>query len=735
MPDPNPEDLVNATYESLRDCRPRVKQDVLYAKTPNGVIFHNATTGFQITSRSGYEFARKVVPFFDGNNRVAELYDVLPEQHRPMLVSLVGSLLERGFVRDVGAIDVVPEGLDATTEQYFRTQINYIDHYEDGAAGRFLTLRNTRVAVLGSDQVARWAILSLIRNGVREIGVDAALELGGNRTSSITAELQTLAAAGVEAKVDRLSGSSWDALQGYEYVLVAGGDEAAPLVYNLLREGIPDGVLLDAATTIGGSAVVGPLMSSGRAGCWLCAMLRLSGNAEPADAADAWAQLAAGVAVPEHRPTSRTLAAMLGNLLGYEVFRSATGAMRAETQDALIIQNLKSMDVTTEVLLPHPCCPRCVDEPSLSEPLLTATDLTDVEPREEPRIAPADVDRSDGQFTSAQRHHSLFGASAGLFAAYDDADFTQLPLRVGRIRFGIGNGRRRAVAAFDVHNTVGARLRAVRAAARSYVEVQSGRRAVPVTSPDTRRIGAERIATRAASAKVAIAEWLPGTLLSDRRPVLVPAAAVWPTAPANDGGIFHRTGAGLAVAESPAEAMGAGLLGAWSLQRLLTVTAGTARPALVDLASLGAQEQLSYLVKSAANLGITVELLDLSGEDGAPVLLARTAGGWALGAALSWTDAAIDALRDVLGAAQVRQEFPDADLDLGPVLLDSFDPAVLVATEARPASLDRATDWAGMSAALTSAGLDAVAVDVGSLDLVRGGLSALRVLLVDSANR
>ena len=52
-------------------------------------------------------------------------------------------------------------------------------------------------------------------------------------------------------------------------------------------------------------------------------------------------------------------AAMLGNLLGYEVFRLTTGALAAETEGRLVLQDLDSLDVATEPLLPHPACPHC----------------------------------------------------------------------------------------------------------------------------------------------------------------------------------------------------------------------------------------------------------------------------------------------------------------------------------------------------------------------------------------
>lgn len=55
----------------------------------------------------------------------------------------------------------------------------------------------------------------------------------------------------------------------------------------------------------------------------------------------------------------RPLAAMIGNLLGYEVFRAASGSLPAETAGRILVQDTASLDVTAEPLFPHPRCPFC----------------------------------------------------------------------------------------------------------------------------------------------------------------------------------------------------------------------------------------------------------------------------------------------------------------------------------------------------------------------------------------
>jgi bacteriocin biosynthesis cyclodehydratase domain-containing protein len=362
-------------YEEIAATRPRIRRDVLYTQTPTGVHFHNARGGFSVVMPSAYRFASIIVPHLTGENTVETLCQGLGDKQREMVTRLVGTLYARGFARDAvppAADAPVPE---AAVAERFAAQIDYVDHYADEAAGRFLRFRGTRVAVLGEDRLARWAALSLIRNGCAAVALPAAADSAGTAADGpddglheVRAEAAELAAAGcpVELSVppsDRAPGEyGWDDLDGYDVVLVTGEHAARQ---SAALADVPAGRMLVPAWAYGGSVVIGPLMENGTAGCWTCAALRLTANGDPADAADLWASL--GPAAPRAgglpgggRATPRgPVAAMIGNLLGYEVFRLTTGALAAETRGQLVVQHLDSLDTVAEPLLPHPACPAC----------------------------------------------------------------------------------------------------------------------------------------------------------------------------------------------------------------------------------------------------------------------------------------------------------------------------------------------------------------------------------------
>ncbi|OEV07116.1 hypothetical protein AN219_32735, partial [Streptomyces nanshensis] len=273
--------MATAAYDAVAASRPRIRRDVLFTETPDGVLFHTADGGFQLTARSAYRFATLIVPHLDGEHTVAEISAGFGERQRAMLGELVRTLYTRGFARDVPVPDGAPGDEGFPTPQAarrFAAQIAYVDHYADAPERRFERFRRARVAVVGDDETARWCVLSLIRNGGSAIGL-----LPGVERTGIDAEAAEAAAGGCPVELTTLTGAhggdpgapSWSELRRFDTVVVTGGPRAAQRLFPLLREGIPEGTVLVPAWSFGELAVMGPLMDRTRTGCFSCAVLRL----------------------------------------------------------------------------------------------------------------------------------------------------------------------------------------------------------------------------------------------------------------------------------------------------------------------------------------------------------------------------------------------------------------------------------------------------------------------------
>jgi bacteriocin biosynthesis cyclodehydratase domain-containing protein len=484
-------------------------------------------------------------------------------------------------------------------------------------------------------------------------------------------------------------------------------------------------------------------MTRDGSGCWTCAALRLGANGEPGAAADLWSAAAPGGPYDPAAPgLTGPLAAMVGNLLGYEVFRRTTGVLPAETENQLLIQHTDSLDTVAEPLLPHPRCPHCAPaEPEPEAPVqvadLPAATATGgaVSPLGGPVGSGAEEeDAAQAALAEISDRSVLVQPRAGVFAAYADEDWTQTPLKASTVVLGTGHRERREITAFDVHHVAGARLRALLRAAEVY-----GEHVVPVrhalTGPELeaargkwRTVGAGALALASGlGASEEPARWCPVTSLLTGETVLVPAAALRPFGPDNQARLVEATSAGNGAGTTPAAAVARALRTALAHDALRRALGGTAEVRRLTPDADGDDAELTFLLRSAAGLGTDLDLLDLGGG-ALPVVLARAAdpaGGaphWTVAAGLRRRDALLAAVRDLLGGVQAGRA-----LDPGDPLLADLDPAALAVTGEAPPAAD--TTWPEAAAALRAAGRDVLTTAAGTPDLAAGRIHTARALL------
>jgi bacteriocin biosynthesis cyclodehydratase domain-containing protein len=749
---------VGVMQDIIAETRPRLRRDVLFTQMPSGVLFHNAHGGFSLKTQSAYRFASLVVPHLNGENTVSALCQGLGDIHRDMLVKLVGALYEHGFARDatvtggVSAAALTPE-----VSARFAPQMAYVDHYADDQAGRFQRFRQTRVAVLGDDLLARWCALSLVRNGCAAVGVLPGIGGAASGLNAVEDEARALTAVGCPVSITQLDDKrssatgllSWEELEEYDLVAVTGSPDGPAQLARLLQAGIPQGRRLLPAWTFGSCAVVGPLAAQGTTGCWVCAVLRLGANRDAGSAADVWSSIApVAPREPAQPRLSRPLAAMLGNLLGYEIFRITTGAPPAETASQLIIQDLESLDAVAEPLLAHPRCPYC--SPAGSAAGSTVVDLTAVDETATagPLLADDAANEAATQAARTELETSavLVGANSGVFGGFADESWNQIPLKVSTVTLGIGHSVRRQISAFDLHQVAAARLRGLLRAAEVYAEhvvpvcgelhgteFAAARSKWPLIGPDllTTASGTGTPAER-------IPAWATATSLLSGETVLVPTAALRPFGVHNRERIFEATCAGTGAGRSAAEAADRGLRTALSYDTLRQAVRGAVSAARISEQSFDGDPELTFLARSAKNMGVRLELLQFgdAARQPVPVLLARFADPetgawhWAVGSALRWQQAAVEAVRDLLGTLQLGRELGAASgVDTGDPFFGGLDAGTIAVVSETVADLGATLTWKAALDRLRVAGQDVLLARVGAADLQAGGISVARILL------
>lgn len=318
----------------------------------------------------------------------------------------------------------------------------------------------------------------------------------------------------------------------------------------------------------------------------------------------------------------------------------------------------------------------------------------------------------------------------------------------------VGHGAPREISAFDVHHVAGARLRALYRAAEVYAEhvvppagrveaaeALAGAAHRPLVDPRSLGIGA---GTGAGAADVPL--WAAATSLLTGAQVLVPAGALRTFGPYNRDRAFEATCAGTGAAGTPAAATARGLLSALAHDALRRTLRG-APAARVDPGLFQDDPELVFLARSAKNLGLELELLELGSgpEQFVPVVLARATDpgtgrdSWAIGSGLRLRGAVLEAARDLLGRVQLGRDTagpaagrPAADHpDTGDPMLRELATATLPVGTGTPSDPAAARTLPEVTARLGALGRDALVAPVDAADLRAGRIAVARVLLTD----
>jgi bacteriocin biosynthesis cyclodehydratase domain-containing protein len=714
-----------AAVPDISRLRPRIRHDVVFAETGEGAFLRHAESGFVIKGRTAYRWIAALLPHFTGEHTVAELSAGLGEQQRDLITSMVATLLERGFVRDGTALNDAE--IPAAVRERYRSQLNFVDHYTNGAAARFARFRAATVLVAGSVPAAVAAAESLLRNGMEQVTVRLEEGAGAADLARLTTEADTATAAGAPARVspatEPLSGLRDEQLGSYD-VIVTFADRGRTGEAVALARRLPAGPAMLPVTVAGNRVILGPVTRAGAAPCLICALLRLGANIPAGEMADLWR----GAGLPE-LPAPGALGAdvtarMIGNAAAFDVFRLLTGTLPAETEGAVVVQDLQTLDAVRERLLPHPRCPVCRAWQDGGTP--------------EPAAGLGAEEQLQRLFRPMAKH-------VGVYTEFDDRWIGQSPVKVGRVRVGspgLVAGPGRTVCAFDTDSTAGARRRALYLAAQVYLaQVADPAEEVSAPPSGTRVIPARALLTCTGPAAAPAGRWLAATSLRSGERCYVPAGAVHPGGQDPAAACFEATSAGWGTGPDEASAIAAGTGSALAYHALRRALAGHPARELVLPAPVAEDSPAGFLARAAGHYGIAPRLYLLPGVTGFPVLAAvgvlgtppgQDLAGWSVG----WgQDAVCDVLRDLVGQQQLDEA--GADADLGDPLVAQLHPGSLrTEAGAQPAPLPTG---AGLDAAggfpgvLAAAGLDALVVDVTTPDL-RGTsvVSAVRVLLAEA---
>jgi bacteriocin biosynthesis cyclodehydratase domain-containing protein len=717
----------------LAALRPRLRNDVVFLRVDTGIYLRSSETSCVLKGQGAYEWLSVLAPRMTGQLTMAELCEGLDEKRRTTAFTLIRTLLDRGFARDVPP----PDGtvLDAAVSEFFAPQINFIEHrmHADRHTPQelFARFRASRVLVSGPrGEIADAVIRGLLRNGLAQVSVDdPAWE------SVLDGETDRLTAAGAPARVVVADPSDEDLARLDVVVRVADSRDSAGLLRltrRLAEAGGPGAVPPRLIPVVADRTrvVLGPVSGPAGQPCWICTQLRLSANTDPRLAADFWRGLSVGPLVAEPEPGSAVVRAMAGNAVAFEVFRLCSGQLQPDDERHAVIQDLTTLESRRERVLPHPGCPLRHDH---------------LEPHGEDTAAPADDSDRYGAASV------LVSPYVGVMSGWSDESVKQIPLKMGRVRLGpagaLTDGARE-IAAFDTDTILVARTRAVQAAVSCYVSRlgPTGRPAQDSLAPGRPApdggapvLAADRLETYrglAGQPRPYTGDLVTAVSLHDGSRWQVPAAAVYPLSEANAELCFEPGSAGAAADWTSEAVRERGLCSALAARGLSRALSGAALAARLGQEWLAGDPDVAFALDSLRHFGAAARVYALPGAAPAASVLAvvedaEGTADWSIGSALSVRQAVREAVRDAVGLA-VGRHYEHAPVDPGDRLLADFDPRVLAESGAPDDwSLDRPPlPMAQALDRLEAEGVRAVFADTTTVDLraVRGPVTGTVLL-------
>ncbi|GAA1542465.1 hypothetical protein [Kribbella lupini] len=389
--------------------RPRMRQDVAFLETLDGVYVRGADGPFVIRGAGAYRYLSALLPHLDGSNSLADIVAGLPEAHVGAVKSLLGTLAGRGVV-----LDGPGAAVDEEVRESFPSQIALLEHHGDDGSG-FARVAAARVLVTGDDAEATATLAAaLIANGVGSAA-------GG------------FVKVGTEEPADLICLVALDGPSQQLFALAEQARQAGTAFLPLIR--------------VGDQLVAGPWQGSVSI---QSALLRMSDNALPGTT-ELWQAAVAGPSTAPARSALPGVAAtMLLNVVGFEIFKQLSGTIPSDLDETVVLVDPDRLTVHTEHVVAHPAVEQPATNASAGGPATNAS-------------ASGPVDSVE---TAYRRFDAVVADTVGLMRRFDDDAVPQIPVKTAVLLAPAADNA--PLVTFGVETVLEARLAALEAASVRY---------------------------------------------------------------------------------------------------------------------------------------------------------------------------------------------------------------------------------------------------------------------------
>ncbi|RJX40280.1 putative thiazole-containing bacteriocin maturation protein [Paenibacillus pinisoli] len=386
--------------------RLKVKRDTFFLPDSGGVYFRNNVSSFRMEGEAIDQWIEKLIPIFNGEHRLGDLTDGLPDQHRNQVYNIAEVLYRNGYVWDVS--QDAPHQLPEEVFIRYASQIEFLEHFGDSGAYRFQAYRQANVLVVGSGPFLISAISALLESGLPRFYV---LVSGSDATDrqrmaeiAVHARKSDSDVAVVEITLPKEEEIGWrEIISPFDSILFVSREEDIEGLHALHAACREENKVFLSAVMVQQVGMAGPLVHPDAEGCWESAWRRIHQSAISKD--------------PQLHAFSSTAGAMLANVMVFELFKKLTGTDDSEQSTRFYLLDLETLEGKWHSFMPHP----------LVTGIHTPEWIQDWEQQLERRSSKSE----SGLIPYFIR---LTSAESGIFHVWEEGDLKQLPLSQCRVQ-------------------------------------------------------------------------------------------------------------------------------------------------------------------------------------------------------------------------------------------------------------------------------------------------------------
>ena len=401
------------------EMQPKLTSDTVYLPVGDDVYFRNNRGSLKLKGKLLYRWVETLAPYLDGNHTLAELTEGLDPERQALVTELIATLLDQHFLKDTS--QDLPHTLRPLELETYASEIAFIDSFCDSPAARFEHFREQQVLVIGSGLTLTGLVHAGLKGGILQLAVLVTGECETNIHRN-QEYLDLFHSGDPQQTLQKICAPDWTdevevlkTLQPFDVILHLSDRPMLARSCMLNRLCFLHKKIFLQAQIVEGHAWIGPLVHSEASDCWECAWRRLQSNLSDMEEQFPSYALQDQTSTPLSRFVALPTAALVANLLYFEIFKYITGAGPLETAGSLIEVDLETLRTQKHAFLPHPLCKACQHP----EPR-TKADFRDI-------IDQLEQGEALDQDLFSKHIAPCFETRLGLFSALDEEYYTQLP--------------------------------------------------------------------------------------------------------------------------------------------------------------------------------------------------------------------------------------------------------------------------------------------------------------------